>query len=311
MLMDKYIDIFRGKFAAGRARLAVLFYLFFLVASVAYAATPTSVQFTATSINTASASWALDDPDTQSPLVVLSLVSDFSTTIASGTMALGSQATTYFSLTANTTYWFKVKVSAEGDVNYSAAISTVTRIETPGGLVFDVSISTIVASALGNPDFTNLGAGLSATNIAKDGTYAGWHEGGDTWSARTSMPRTRRYLATAEVGGKIYAIGGYSGSARNYNEEYDPVANSWDTKTAMTTARYGLAAVAVSGKIYALGGQGGTNKNEEYDPVANGWTAKTAMTTGRRYFAAAVVGGKIYAIGGAHDSSQLSEVNEE
>ncbi|MCG2725500.1 MAG: hypothetical protein L6420_04450, partial [Elusimicrobia bacterium] len=172
-------------------------------------------------------------------------------------------------------------------------------IETPTDIVFEeITFSTITASAYAaTPGFSNLHSGESATNIAIEEAYAGWHTGGNAWLTKAVIPTARIYLAAAAVGGKIYAIGGHTAS--NKNEEYDPAANEWMTKADLPTVRYHLAVAAVGGKIYAIGGYNGTQKeNEEYDPIADTWDTKAVMPTARYRLSAAAVGGKIYAIGG-------------
>src|SRR5438309_9880190 len=82
----------------------------------------------------------------------------------------------------------------------------------------------------------------------------------------------RYYHAAAEVGGKIYAIGGHdnNGVYLSVVEEYDPAANTWTTKAPMPTGRQFLAAAAVGGKIYAIGGVGNSGRLEtvqEYHPA--------------------------------------------
>src|SRR5438309_1127058 len=113
----------------------------------------------------------------------------------------------------------------------------------------------------------------------------------------------RYYHAAAEVGGKIYTIGGHdnNGVYLSVVEEYDPASTTWTTKAPMPIARARLAAAAVGGKIYAVGGEGSggpMNVVEEYDPASTTWTTKAPMPTARGNFGAAAVGGKIYAIGG-------------
>src|SRR5437660_673528 len=81
----------------------------------------------------------------------------------------------------------------------------------------------------------------------------------------------RYYHAAAEVGGKIYAIGGDNngGLYLKVVEEYDPASNTWTTKAQMLTGRYDLAAAEAGGKIYAIGGvkNGGIlNVVEAYTP---------------------------------------------
>ena len=84
------------------------------------------------------------------------------------------------------------------------------------------------------------------------------------------MPTARLFLAAAEVGGKIYAIGGNDDNGVNLSvvEEYDPASNTWATKAPMPTGRPGLAAASVGGKIYAIDGyaSGYLNVVEAYTP---------------------------------------------
>ena len=84
----------------------------------------------------------------------------------------------------------------------------------------------------------------------------------NTWATKSPMPTARRYLvAVTASNGKIYAIGGCSGScttALATVEAYDPATNTWTTETSMPTKRVGLGAAASGGKIYAIGGQAGT-----------------------------------------------------
>ncbi|MCG2726473.1 MAG: fibronectin type III domain-containing protein, partial [Elusimicrobia bacterium] len=182
------------------------------------------------------------------------------------------------------------------DYANTAPLTATFTIETPTDIVFDeITYNAITASAYAaTPGFHNLQSGLSGINVARDGSYAGWHTGGNTWTTKAVMPTARYYLAAAAVGGKIYAIGGYG--PKNANEEYDPVANDWTIKADMPTARNNLAAAAAGGKLYAIGGSGGIN--EEYDPAANTWTTKAVMPVARSQLSAVTVGGKIYAIGG-------------
>ncbi|MFQ5800074.1 MAG: MBL fold metallo-hydrolase, partial [Bacteroidota bacterium] len=55
--------------------------------------------------------------------------------------------------------------------------------------------------------------------------------------------------------GKIYAIGGYSGTdACTANEVYDPITDTWTTKSPMQQKRLGHFLASIGDKIYALGG---------------------------------------------------------
>ena len=128
------------------------------------------------------------------------------------------------------------------------------------------------------------------------------------WSTRAPMPTPRVYFGTAVVGGRIYAIGGYSGSTLATVEAYDPATDQWTSRASMPTPRAHFVVAAVGGKIYAIGGYQlgvfGTATTlyatEEYDPATNTWTTKTELPhdppLGYRnsYIGGAAAGGKIY-----------------
>jgi N-acetylneuraminic acid mutarotase len=140
----------------------------------------------------------------------------------------------------------------------------------------------------------------------------------DTWRTKVSMPTARKNAAAAEVGGKIYVIGGdYDMSSRwlTVVEEYDPGTDKWTTKASLPAGRRFHAAAAVGGKIYVFGGQnlslGTVSTTYEYNPVADSWTTKGNMPTARKYAGAAVVDGKIYVIGGQDSMEQAVGTNEE
>lgn len=132
------------------------------------------------------------------------------------------------------------------------------------------------------------------------------------WTQLADMPTARSELASCELDGKIYVIGGspYKGHWENTYavttvEVYDPVSNSWDTtKADMNVARQGLGVCAVNGKIYAIGGATshmGTLLGivEEYDPETNTWTTKEPLPYARSHAACSVIDKKIYVAGGA------------
>jgi uncharacterized repeat protein (TIGR01451 family) len=139
----------------------------------------------------------------------------------------------------------------------------------------------------------------------------------DSWQTDCPMPTPRRLLAAAEVGGKVYALGG-CGSAcfepplqtstfeATRVEVYDPAANSWSARQPMPVIFFdGAAAAPGNGKIYTLGGALSGNVVQEYDPGTDSWSLRRPMPTSRRGFAAVALGGKIYAIGGSGPSSAV------
>ncbi|PCI40665.1 MAG: hypothetical protein COB53_00635 [Elusimicrobia bacterium] len=92
---------------------------------------PTNIQFTTASVVSLDLSWNMRNP-TEAPLYALSLFPNFITTISSQTGTLGQENVTLTGLGANTTYYFKIKVSTSQDQFYSSVISTATQAKDPG-----------------------------------------------------------------------------------------------------------------------------------------------------------------------------------
>jgi N-acetylneuraminic acid mutarotase len=102
------------------------------------------------------------------------------------------------------------------------------------------------------------------------------------WTTRAPLPLPRTDHRVVVLGGKLYVLGGYSGSTLARVDEYDPVTDAWTRKADMATARRNFAAGVINGKIYVSAGMSFTDPNgvtyltttEEYDPVANTWTTR-------------------------------------
>ena len=122
---------------------------------------------------------------------------------------------------------------------------------------------------------------------------------GNTWTNKTNMPTTRGWITGAAVKGKIYVVGGYTGSGMTpVNEEFDPVANTWATKAPRP---HTLAAPAVvvwrDSLVYMLGGgdMGGDYAFVDvYNPATNTWATGTALPQNDRMGDAAIIGDTIY-----------------
>lgn len=110
------------------------------------------------------------------------------------------------------------------------------------------------------------------------------------------MNEPRQELAAAELGGKIYAVGGLAGRA-NANEIYDPVSDHWSLGADLLTTTDHAWAVALDGFLYVGGGS--SNRVFTYDPAADAWTevASSAYVHGGTP-AAAVLDGRILVAGG-------------
>ena len=111
------------------------------------------------------------------------------------------------------------------------------------------------------------------------------------------MPSARTEVAVAEVGGKIYVVGGFGGEREL--EIYDPAANRWSRGASIPRELHHAAAVGWQEKLYVVGGfvEGWTPTDDvhEYDPASDRWKRLAALPTPRGALAAAVLGGKVHA----------------
>jgi N-acetylneuraminic acid mutarotase len=153
---------------------------------------------------------------------------------------------------------------------------------------------------------------------------------GDSWKSLPPLPGKRGSALAAEVGGKIYVIGGATtvdGSKEPFftffgpskvlatNDVYDPATNKWQSREPTSVARNHAFGAAVNGKIYVIGGRTGhgfilsatnTDVVEEYNPVSNSWSApKERMPTPRSGGAWGTDGRRIYVAGGEVTTTAL------
>jgi N-acetylneuraminic acid mutarotase len=152
----------------------------------------------------------------------------------------------------------------------------------------------------------------------------------DAWKPLAPLPGKRGSAIAAEVGGKIYIIGGATtmegskepfftafGPARVLatNDVYDPATNKWESRKAMSVPRNHAFSGVVNGKIYVIGGRIGhgfilsatnTDVVEEYDPASDMWSLpKERMPTARSGGASGTDGRRIYVAGGEVTTKEL------
>jgi N-acetylneuraminic acid mutarotase len=132
-----------------------------------------------------------------------------------------------------------------------------------------------------------------------------------TWQFAANLPSFGRSdMMLANVGDKIYAIGGWNmdhGGQYTHTQRYDPMADNWITMTSMITPVSGAGVVVVTdtvfptGTIYILGGashSGSIAAVQKYNPISDTWSLGTPMTVARSELGAVLLNGKIYAMGG-------------
>ena len=152
----------------------------------------------------------------------------------------------------------------------------------------------------------------------------------DSWKPLPPLPGKRGSAVAAEVGGKIYVIGGattvegskdpfftFFGPARvlGTNDVYAPATNKWESRAPMSVPRNHAFSGVVNGKIYVIGGRTGhafilsatnTDVVEEYNPASNTWSMpKERMPTARSGGASGTDGRRIYVAGGEVTTKEL------
>ena len=92
------------------------------------------------------------------------------------------------------------------------------------------------------------------------------------WRSRADLPTARSGITAGVLDGRIYVMGGESGSGTfSNNEVYNPKEDQWQTLAPMPTARHGLGSAVVGGKLFVISGgptPGGSfsDKNEIFSP---------------------------------------------
>jgi N-acetylneuraminic acid mutarotase len=131
-----------------------------------------------------------------------------------------------------------------------------------------------------------------------------------SWSSAAPLAAARQEVAVAELGGKVYVIGGLAGIQTLASVEvYDPVQNAWSSAAPLPAARHHAAAAVAGGTLYVIGGFASVLFDAvdtvfAYDPQSNQWSPRAPLPTARGGLAAAVIGGRIYAAGGSPDARE-------
>jgi len=114
------------------------------------------------------------------------------------------------------------------------------------------------------------------------------------WTVGTLMPSARTEVAVAEVGGRIYVVGGFRGEREL--EVYDPAADRWSRGASIPRPLHHAAAVGLKDRLYVVGGfvEGWTPTDDvlEYDLSSDRWRRLAALPTVRGALGAAVLDGK-------------------
>jgi N-acetylneuraminic acid mutarotase len=145
----------------------------------------------------------------------------------------------------------------------------------------------------------------------------------DTWSSpnTTGEFMTRRNFTADVINGKIYVLGGYNDSLKQYCSDvsvFDPGNNSWSTHatTGDYIPRVSHTSAVINDKIYVIGGwySGGImNTIDVFDPASDTWSQldETGDVSFRFSASAAAFNNKIYVAGGRDfNGSYVTTVDE-
>ena len=124
-----------------------------------------------------------------------------------------------------------------------------------------------------------------------------------TWTRGAPLLSSRTEVAGAELGGRLYVIGGF-GQGGDQVEAYDPRTRPVGAPRAAARAapsrrggRRGRAGSTWSAATRAASGRS-LDSVFEYDPGTDRWRTRAPLPTARGALAAAVIDGRIYAAGG-------------
>ena len=130
---------------------------------------------------------------------------------------------------------------------------------------------------------------------------------GDGWRTAAALPVPRQEVAVAELGGRVYVIGGFTVNAgvSDLVEVYDPGLDAWGVAAPLPTPVHHAAAVSVGGLLYVVGGWTDLfftvllDSVYAYEPGRDLWVPREPMPTARGSVAVAAWDGRIYAMGGS------------
>jgi len=135
-----------------------------------------------------------------------------------------------------------------------------------------------------------------------------------TWSVGPPLPHEYDHSSLAELGGRLYVIGGYTGRLSNPTNEVwslGPGEQAWTDEPDLATRRGALATGAASGKLVAVGGvdeSGNVLSSTEVFTPGTGWSPGPNLSRPREHLAAAGAGDKVYAVAGRNPDGATRSV---
>ncbi|WP_432181567.1 carboxypeptidase regulatory-like domain-containing protein [Streptomyces sp. NBC_00063] len=187
--------------------------------------------------------------------------------------------------------------------NTGTADAHVELTERPGG--FDLQKTGAGAAPQDikgtyTPEFIAPGRDADKADASTEPAAAPW-----TGITDYRVPIMDNAVATGDDG-KVYSVGGISGSAVASNTYvYDPAVAAWSLAKDSGQRREAAQAAFLGGKLYVTGGWSneGTplNRTQAYDPGAGTWSDVASSPKGLAGAASATLEGKWYVVGGCTD----------
>lgn len=127
------------------------------------------------------------------------------------------------------------------------------------------------------------------------------------WAHRAELLAPNSEFAVAELGGKLYILGGYPANRETQTtvQVYDTATDTWALGPDLPVPNNHGMAVGVNGRVYLIGGQTSADGGDSYvdtvyalDPTIGAWVERAPMPTRRSAGVAIVQDGLIYVAGG-------------
>jgi N-acetylneuraminic acid mutarotase len=178
----------------------------------------------------------------------------------------------------------------------------------------------MTAASVGSDGRIYVSGGYQHSQLYILPTVASIAPGDAQWTTLTDVLTSARdgHGSVATPDGKIYVVGGSSGSQELGSLEYHQVGMiGWNTLTPMPTPRKMTAATTSGGKIYVSGGNAWWSAGvscstalELYDPASSTWHRGASLPVGRFDHASVTApDGKIYLLGGESDGDNSNTTN--
>jgi hypothetical protein len=135
-----------------------------------------------------------------------------------------------------------------------------------------------------------------------------------TWSTGPRLPHTYDHASLAELGGRLYLVGGYLSELSNPTNEVWSLGAadaSWTAEPDLATRRGALATASASGKLVAVGGvdaSGTVLRTTEIFTPGTGWSPGPDLGIPREHLAATGAGDTVYAIAGRNADGATTSV---